>query len=418
MYHFSGEAMFSKNLKNDEEREFTMETTIANESAQYLKTAELLSQAFGKDAAARDKAGGTAKAQRDALRDSGLLSLHIPKEYGGEGQPWSLVLRIVRELAKTDAALGHLYGYHAFQTVLPHIAGTAKQKEHFYRESAKNNWFWGNSSNPIEPSLIGERVGNAFVVNGHNTFSTGAKDSDRLAVTWYDNPEKTTLYIGIIPTARDGITIHDDWDGMGQRQTDSGSVTFENVLVEADEIIDLTESKGTPFATFDAILSQMVLANVFVGSAEGALEEAKKYTISKSRPWYLTDYEKAADDPFIQRSYGDFWIDIQAAVQLVEKAGNKVDEAWSRERSLTKEERGDTVLLTGAANAFGTKVALNITSSIFQVMGARSATRKNNFDRFWRNVRTHSLHNPIEYKRKNIGHWVLTGQYPTPTVYS
>ena len=180
----------------------------------------------------------------------------------------------------------------------------------------------------------------------------------------------------------------------------------------------MTESKGTPLATFDAILSQIVLANVFVGSAEGALEEARRYTIDKSRPWYLTDYEKAIDDPFVQRSYGDFWIDIQAAVQLVEKAGRKVDEAWGQDRSLTEEERGETALLTGAANAFGTKVALNVTSNIFQVMGARSATRKNNFDRFWRNVRTHSLHNPIEYKRKNIGNWVLTGEYPTPTVYS
>ncbi|PAD35794.1 acyl-CoA dehydrogenase family protein [Terribacillus saccharophilus] len=395
-----------------------METIIANDATQYVKIAATLAQEFSKDAAERDKAGGTAKVQRDALRESGLLNLIIPKEYGGEGQPWSIVLKIARELAKTDAALGHLYGYHAFQTVLPHIAGTAKQKEYFYTQSAKNNWFWGNSSNPIEPSLIGRRQGDSFTLNGHNTFSTGAKDSDRLAITWYDNAEKTTFYLGIIPSSRQGVTINTDWDGMGQRQTDSGSVTFENVVVEADEVIDFTESKGTPFATFDAILSQIVLANVFVGSAEGALEEAKKYTIEKSRPWYLTNYEEAIDDPFIQRSYGDLWIDVQAAVQLVEKAGEKVDEAWAKDRSLTEEERGETALFTGAANAFGTKVALHVTSEIFQVMGARSATRKNNFDRFWRNVRTHSLHNPIEYKRKNIGRWMLTGEYPTPTVYS
>ncbi|MFP7494555.1 acyl-CoA dehydrogenase family protein [Terribacillus saccharophilus] len=385
---------------------------------QYLETAAILAQEFAKDAGERDKAGGTAKIQRDALRESGLLNLIIPAEYGGAGQPWSLVLRIVRELAKADAALGHLYGYHAFQAVLPHIAGTGKQKKYFYTQSAENNWFWGNSSNPIEPSLIGKKQGDAFIVNGHNTFSTGAKDSDRLAITWYDDTEKTTFYLGIIPSFREGVTINDDWDGMGQRQTDSGSVRFKNVVVEAEEVIDFTESKGTPFATLDAVISQIVLANVFVGSAEGALTEAKKYTVEKSRPWYLTNYEKAIDDPFIQRSYGEFWIDVQAAVQLVEKAGDKLDAAWTKDRLLTEEERGETALLTAAANAFGTKVALQVTSDIFQVMGARSATRKNNFDRFWRNVRTHSLHNPIDYKRKNIGHWLLTGEYPTPSVYS
>ncbi len=180
----------------------------------------------------------------------------------------------------------------------------------------------------------------------------------------------------MIPTARKGVTVNNDWDGIGQRQTDSGSVSFDNVVVEKEEVLDKSESEGTAFFTLDAILSQIILANVFVGSAEGALEEARNYTLSKSRPWYLTDYKQAIDDPFIQRRYGDFWIDVQAAVQLVEKAGEKVDEAWAKDRSLTAEERGETVLFTGAANAFGTKVALNVTSNIFEVMGARSATRK------------------------------------------
>ncbi|OAH52567.1 MULTISPECIES: acyl-CoA dehydrogenase family protein [Bacillaceae] len=395
-----------------------MKKEIGNDPTTFLQTAVLLAKEFAKDAAERDKIGGTAKKQRDALRESGLLTILIPTEYGGEGQPWSVVLRIVRELAKADAALAHLYGYHFLHLTNPHVEGSEKQKKYYYTESAKNNWFWGNSYNPIEPTLVGRKKGNQFIINGYNTFSTGAQDSDRLLISWVENPGDKSAYVGVVPTNRAGITVNDDWDGMGQRQTDSGSVTFENVVVEADEIFDDSASNEVPFTTFDAIISQIVLANVFVGSAEGALAEAREYTLKKSRPWYLSDYEKAIEDPFIQRRYGDFWIDVQAAVQLVEQAGKKVDEAWAKDRNLTKEERGETVIFTGAANAFGTKVALDLTSSMFEVMGARSATRKNNFDRFWRNVRTHSLHNPIEYKRKNIGRWVLTGEYPIPSGYS
>ncbi|MED1469847.1 acyl-CoA dehydrogenase family protein [Bacillus salipaludis] len=394
-----------------------MKTSTIKEPGIYLKTATLLAKEFEKDAAERDKVGGTAKIQRDALRESGLLTLLIPTEYGGEGQSWSLVLQIVRELAKTDASLAHLYGYHFLHLVTPHFLGSEIQKKHYYTESAKNNWFWGNSFNPIEPTLIGTREGDRVILNGYNTFSTGSQDSDRLLILWVEEPGEKS-FIGIVPTKREGVTVHSNWDGMGQRQTDSGTVSFNNVVVEAEEILDTSESYGTAFATFDAILSQIVLANVFIGSAEGALEKAREYTIEKSRPWYLTQFEKAIDDPFIQRRYGDFWIDLQAAVQLVEKAGKKVDESWLKQRKLTMEERGETVLFTGAANAFGTKVALNITNNMFELMGARSATRKNNFDRFWRNVRTHSLHNPIEYKRKNIGHWFLTGDYPVPSDYS
>lgn len=393
------------------------EFITTHEANYFLEKAVELAREFGKDAAERDLKGGTAKIQRDALRESGLLTILIPTEYGGEGQPWSVVLRIVREFAKTDAALAHLYGYHFLHLVTAHFAGSRNQKEYYYTESAKNNWFWGNSFNPLEATLIGKRDGDGFILNGYNTFSTGSQDSDRLLILWNDDA-KGKQFAGIIPTKRIGVTLNDDWDGFGQRQTDSGSVSFNNVLVKPSEVLDKTESTGTAFATLDAILSQIILANVFVGSAEGTLATAKEYTLTKSRPWYVTNYEKAIDDPFIQRRYGDFWIDIQAAVQLVEKANKKVDTAWARDRSLTDEERGETVLFTGAANAFGTKVALNVTSNIFEVLGARSATRKNNFDRFWRNVRVHSLHNPIEYKRKNIGHWVLTKEYPTPGAYS
>jgi alkylation response protein AidB-like acyl-CoA dehydrogenase len=392
-----------------------MTNATVQESSYYIKKASLLAERFAKDAAERDKAGGTAKAQKDAIRNSGLLKVLIPIKYGGEGQSWSVVLRIVRELAKTDAALAHLYGYHFLHLTTPHFCGSHEQKKYYYTESAAHNWFWGNSFNPIEPTLQGKTEGDTVILNGRNTFSTGSQDSDRLLILWEENGQP---YVGIVPTKRSGITINDDWDGMGQRQTDSGSVTFKNVIIHAEEIINLTDSERTAFSTFDAIISQIVLANVFVGSAEGALEEARRYTREKSRPWYLSDYEQAVEDPFIQRRYGDFWVDIQAAVTLVERAGEKLDEAWAKDKAVSAEERGEVVLATGAANVFGTKVALHVTSSMFEVMGARSATRKNNFDRFWRNVRTHSLHNPIEYKRKNIGRWVLTGEYPTPTDYS
>jgi alkylation response protein AidB-like acyl-CoA dehydrogenase len=43
--------------------------------------------------------------------------------------------------------------------------------------------------------------------------------------------------------------------------------------------------------------------------------------------------------------------------------------------------------------------------------------RANGFDRFWRNVRIHTLHNPAEYKTRNVGNWVLTQQFPEPGIF-
>ncbi len=50
--------------------------------------------------------------------------------------------------------------------------------------------------------------------------------------------------------------------------------------------------------------------------------------------------------------------------------------------------------------------------------GARATTRQAGLDRFWRNLRTHTLHDPVDYKLRELGRWALLGAPPTPTFYS
>jgi len=33
-------------------------------------------------------------------------------------------------------------------------------------------------------------------------------------------------------------------------------------------------------------------------------------------------------------------------------------------------------------------------------------------------LRTHTLHDPLDYKIKELGEWALTGSLPNPTFYS
>lgn len=383
----------------------------------FLQKAVVLAQEFAKDAVERDKAGGTAKIQRDQIRESGLLKLIIPVQYGGDGQPWSLALRIIRELAKADASLAHVLGYHFYMLVQAHYKGSSEQKAYYYTKTAQHNWFWGNSSNPLERSIIGKRTADGATVSGKKGFSSGSPDSDILLISWNDDVSGEFL-VGAIPTARKGIAVQDDWDSFGQRQTGSGTVVFEQVNVENHEILDIDSRKHTAFSTLDPILSQSILANIFVGSAEGAIAEAKNYTLAHSRPWVDSGVDKAAQDPFILRQYGEFWIELQAAVLLVEHAANKLDQVWAKEFELTEAERGESAVLVATANAFAAKAALAISSAILEVTGARSTASQYGFDRFWRNVRTHTLHNPTVYKLRNIGNWVLNDEIPEPGVYS
>ncbi len=73
--------------------------------------AEQLAAEFAATAVERDKTGGTAYAERKRLRESGLLKLIIPVEYGGHGLDWHDTLRIVRIIARADSSLAHLFGF-------------------------------------------------------------------------------------------------------------------------------------------------------------------------------------------------------------------------------------------------------------------------------------------------------------------
>jgi len=77
-----------------------------------LQTAKLLAAEFALTAVERDERGGTPKTERDALRQSGLLALSIPTQYGGLGARWSETLEIVREFAKVDSSIAHVFGFH------------------------------------------------------------------------------------------------------------------------------------------------------------------------------------------------------------------------------------------------------------------------------------------------------------------
>ncbi|GMA49863.1 FMNH2-dependent monooxygenase [Alicyclobacillus contaminans] len=324
---------------------------------------------------------------------------------------------MVREFARTDAALAHLYGYHFLSLSAVHLAGSEEQKRRYYEETVKHNYFWGNSVNPLDDRTIGERTEGGVIVNGAKSFSSGSPDSDMLVISWRDR-ETGEFYKGMVPTRRLGVQVHDDWDCMGQRQTGSGTVSFHNLRLEDEEILVRPYAQDTAFSTLTPILSQSILASVFVGSAIGALEAARNYTTTKARAWYRSGVSSAAEEPSTQSRYGEMWASVQAALSLVEKAAAALDQIWAKDVALTQAERGECAVLVAAANVHAGNTALEITSRIFEVMGARSTAGHYGFDRFWRNVRTHTLHNPAEFKLRNVGNWFLNGQWPEPGYYS
>ena len=75
-------------------------------------------------------------------------------------------------------------------------------------------------------------------------------------------------------------------------------------------------------------------------------------------------------------------------------------------------------MAVATAKVVSTRVGLSVTSAMFEVMGARATSAAPAFDRYWRNLRTHTLHDPVAYKVREIGDFVLNDALPEPNGYS
>ena len=109
---------------------------------------------------------------------------------------------------------------------------------------------------------------------------------------------------------------------------------------------------------------------------------------------------------------------LRAARALTDEAGAEVDQAWRIGRELTGEQRGRAALAVAEAKILAHRAALAVGEDVFDVCGARATKAELGLDRFWRNARTHTLHDPIDYKLRDVGRYALEHLLPEPTLYS
>jgi alkylation response protein AidB-like acyl-CoA dehydrogenase len=381
-----------------------------------FEIADQLAAAFAQTAVERDKRGGTAKTERDLLRASGLLNVTIPSDFGGWGMEWPDAMKLIRIFARVDSSIAHLFGFQHLMLASVSLYGSWAQTEELFYETVRNRW--GNALNPLdERTSLTSKCGAGYLINGRKSFCSGAVDSDMLIVSAIRSVDEKFM-VAAIPSSRPGIRILDDWDAMGQRQTDSGTVEFCDVAAGQEEFLKTPGPLGSIRASLRSCIAQLILSNIFLGIAEGALEESRNYTLAQTRPWIASAAPSANEDPYILANYGSFFLKLQAAQALTDIAGESLQRAWESGDAITDNQRGKCALDVASSKAITSEAGLEITSRMFEVMGARAAGGPARIDRFWRNLRTHTLHDPLDYKIRELGDWALNRQLPKPSFYS
>jgi hypothetical protein len=96
------------------------------------------------------------------LRQSGLLSLLVPNELGGNGSDLPEILGIVRNFARVDGSLAHLFGFQHLLLATLELFGSNEQRNFYFQETARNR-----SSNWRSPASSRRVAGVIVYLRGH-----------------------------------------------------------------------------------------------------------------------------------------------------------------------------------------------------------------------------------------------------------
>jgi alkylation response protein AidB-like acyl-CoA dehydrogenase len=388
-------------------------STVPTDPAAWLAVARSLADEFAATAGQRDKARTRATHEVARLKESGLLGLSIPRDFGGAGLKWAALARLVREISRGDTSLGMLLGIHYIATTSLWIHGVEGSAGRLLADAARERWFLGVVYNPLDPTLAVEIRGGKAILNGRKTFCTGAPLADRILVMANRSDTNAPVNLVVDPGLA-GLTVTADWDAIGMRLADSSSIEFADAEIGLDAFVGPIEG-STAFGPWESLFGLMVwlfYTNYYLGAGWGAFEFARSYTRTTTRPWISSGVAHATEDPYILELYGQVFIELKGAELLLDRAAAVIDAAIPKGPGLTEAERGEAAVALFTARVATARAALDATSRLFEAMGARSATERVGFDRFWRDVRTHTLHHPLAYKTREVGDYALNGTYP------
>jgi alkylation response protein AidB-like acyl-CoA dehydrogenase len=372
-------------------------------SDQHLATREMV-RAFARD----EVAPVAAKLDADAtfpwdnirkMGELGLLGVPWPEELGGAGLDILSFMIVIHELAKVDASHGLTISAHTTLGTSPIVKfGTPDQQQRYVPFLASGRVMGGfGLTEPEAGSDAGGtrttavRKGDRYILNGTKRFITHGSVGEIFVVTAVTDKSQGTKGISSFiltkPTddpagakaagvghepslvAMPGFRSGKKEDKLGWRASDTAELIMEDVEVPAENLLG-TEGKG--FINFMKTLDngRIGIAALSLGIAEGAFEQALKYTtVRKQFGQAISQFQG------VQFQLSDMATEIEAGKHLMFHA------AWLAQngRPFTKE--------AAMAKLFCSELAMRATIKAVQLHGGYGYTKDYPVERFMRDAK-------------------------------
>ena len=355
-------------------------------------------------------------AEVDLIRKARLGALRLPIEAGGAGVSIRALFEVVIRLGEADANVAHILRNHF--SVVERLVRQPKNDQHRqWQKAVADGAIIGLAATELDTPKVGNVTpnttltadGDDYLLNGTKYYSTGTLYSDYVLVRTAD--ASATNAAVLIPVNREGIELVDDWDGLGQRLTATGTSHFRNVRVKRQEVVfDAPDAGyGIPYSN---TFAQLFLTAINAGISRAILRDAAALVRSRKRTFYYAPSETPVDDPLLQQTVGQIASGAFAAETVVLAAAEALDvatDAFDAGDANAGDAAHRAALLSAKAKIVADEFAIRSGSLLFDVGGASSTKKATNFDRHWRNARTLSSHNPVTYKERAIGQFLING---------
>ncbi|GAB3480982.1 acyl-CoA dehydrogenase family protein [Amycolatopsis cihanbeyliensis] len=363
-----------------------MKRCLTDRQREFVDMAAGLADRFAERAAEHDRDNSFPYENYEDMREAGFLRISLPEELGGLGGGMADILPAIERLAMGDGATAlavnmHISPLGQWSSVWRRTGDERLAK--FLRLAAEDKLVWAAVTSEIgTPNLMTDarttasRVEGGYLLNGRKNFGTNTSVATHCSTTArYEDPELgPRLMLFRVALDDPAVTIHQTWDMMGMRATQSNDVEYKDLFVPDESLVH-----SLPVGYLDARVMETVFAwampafgAVYSGVAAGALDWAKRQVIRRG----------LATSTRVQDTVAECEILLESSRSVLYRHADEFGSRRALEELTVQEGLSRCALVKYVC----TNNATEIFSKLVDAVGGASYVRKLPFERMWRDV--------------------------------
>ena len=334
-----------------------------------------------------EAAARLSKASSDALYDSGILKMKLPKILGGYEADLVTQFEVLKKLAGINSAAAWCAMVGATSLGMPGAFLPDGGVKKMFKDGVIPK-----GAIVIMPTGTAEPVDGGYCLNGHWSFASGVHHAEWVSahvMVKNDAAAEPTLFMFSFPASE--LQIHDNWQVLGLRGTGSCDISVKDLFVPDDCVwevgVQMPQRGGALYKLGIPAFVAYEHAAFALGVAEQALRSFT-LTASNKKRGYGPDAKGLGARHTIQRFIGQSDMALRAARQLAVELNQKAMDVIETGQEISTE----LAIEIRAVATYCTEIGESIVGDALRHSGAGSIYEKHDMQRYLRDINVAAQH--------------------------